>query len=247
MSVMSSEHYTLLVAGVGTLLQYAKAGSAVTVNHPVRPELASTIELSATTDRDPPGLSTRETLALAVLASNDRAAAAALADYLLEEGLDWAKAEIERLAEPIKEAAVKQERERARHAAAEFLHRYERNVGDGYGRHFRGDAASRAFVMETLARLNEQADFVESGETLNEWEANKRAEFRLAMLRAEYERRFFDGSRLIRESAGVLEVNDGHAEIEGNNRSWYLPSVYDEVAALTPEQADFVTLPDPTS
>lgn len=67
-------------------------------------------------------LTTRQKLAKTVLDGDDRAAAAALADYLLEEGLDWAKAEIERLAETLKSVAVERERARARRAAAEFRH-----------------------------------------------------------------------------------------------------------------------------
>lgn len=113
------------------------------------------------------------------------------------------------------------------------------SVGDGYGRWFRGDATSQAFVMETLARLNEQADFVRSGESLDEWETRKRAEFRVAMLQVELAQRrdvgrgYFGLSHFIRESAGALEVNDGH--------------VYDEVATLTPEQVDFVIPPASSS
>lgn len=160
-------------------------------------------------------LTTRQALAKTVLDGDDQAAAAALADYLLEEGLDWAEAEIRRLAEPIKEEAVEQERRRARRAAAEFRHWYEMNVGDGYGRYFPGDLTSRAFVMETLARLSEQAEFVRSGESLEGWEAKKRAEYQIAVLQLEFAQRpavgrgYFELSHFVRESAGVIGVNDG--------------------------------------
>lgn len=115
---MSTPEYALLIQSVGDFLRLAMVGT-VTINRAVRPERVfeigelgahegvdseKSIELSATSANEPAELSDDEKLALAVLASNDRAAGNALTDKLLENGVDWA--------EKIREAAVAYERER---------------------------------------------------------------------------------------------------------------------------------------
>jgi hypothetical protein len=132
--------------------------------------LEASVSAQTAGDEEWPALEKGEALALAVLSGDKGAAAAALADYLLEEEYDWAEA----AAKKLRQEGAARERERVRNAAFEFAHEYERRTGEGYGRHFRGNDVTRifvrSFVIDTIHRLHEQAAFVASGESLKEWE-----------------------------------------------------------------------------
>ena len=135
---------------LGVLAEYEESGE---VTHSV-----------SVTHRAPPvGPTTREALALAVLASDDRAAASALADFAIEEGVDYGVAAYERgLAE-----GQARERERVGKATLDFV----RQAFEGFGGR---EAVWRDVHLTTVFNMvenhfHELASFLKSGQTIDEY------------------------------------------------------------------------------
>lgn len=208
--VTNSKIDAVPVFNLGTLEEYQETG-----------ELTHSVSV---THRAPPGeLTTRETLALAVLASDDKATASALADFAIEEGVDYGEAAHERgLAE-----GQARERERVRVAASDFIREFRRlTIGTGTR-----SAYDQAYIQNMENALLELAGLLASGQPYDRWEAERRAE----QFRQEYEARFiswesFLGAAMYQPTMDAIlqglgippEVYNppGGVEIVGNNRAW---------------------------